>query len=78
MTLLSKDVFVIDSGLTYFKDMIIGFLQLGAVSYILYDKVGYSALPAVGFISFIMPLQSKLIGRVSAIFDCLFQCLLGK
>lgn len=68
MTLLSKDVFAIDSGLTYFKDMIIGFLQLGAVSYILYDKVGYSALPAVGFITFVMPLQSKLFGCIITIF----------
>ncbi|KAL1513293.1 hypothetical protein ABEB36_002717 [Hypothenemus hampei] len=62
VTLMSKDVFAIDSGLSYLKDMIIGFLQLAVVSYILYNKVGVSALPAMGFILIVLPLQ-MLVGK---------------
>ncbi|XP_066143470.1 ATP-binding cassette sub-family C member 4-like [Euwallacea fornicatus] len=65
VTLMSKDVFVIDSGLEHFKDVIIGFLQLAVVFNILYRKVGISAFPAMGFIMVIMPLQ-MYIGKLTS------------
>ncbi|XP_066258502.1 ATP-binding cassette sub-family C member 4-like [Euwallacea similis] len=65
VTLMSKDVFVIDSGLEFFKDVIIGFLQLAVVFCILYQKVGISAFPAIGFIMVIMPLQ-MYIGKLTS------------
>ncbi|CAG9768733.1 unnamed protein product [Ceutorhynchus assimilis] len=57
VTLMSKDVLSIDSGLMFLKDAIIGLLQLAVVSYILYQKVGVSAFPAVGVILVIIPIQ---------------------
>ncbi|XP_050302533.1 ATP-binding cassette sub-family C member 4-like [Anthonomus grandis grandis] len=57
VTLMSKDVFSIDSGVGFIKEIIIGLLQLAVASYLLYQRVGVSAFPALGVILVIIPLQ---------------------
>ncbi|XP_076256820.1 ATP-binding cassette sub-family C member 4-like [Rhynchophorus ferrugineus] len=60
VTLLAKDVYGIDGGLSFSKDAIIGILHLLVVTYTLYRRVGLSAFPAIGVIFVIIPLQLYL------------------
>ncbi|XP_030751025.1 multidrug resistance-associated protein 4-like isoform X2 [Sitophilus oryzae] len=60
VTLLAKDVYSIDGGVTFLKDTVIGVLYILVVTYTLYQKVGVSSFPATGVILVLIPLQLYL------------------
>lgn len=61
ITVISKDVYTLDGAIFYGNEIWIGFIQVTALTYIIYQSVGYAAFSGVGFMLLIIPIQGKLI-----------------
>ncbi|XP_057668383.1 ATP-binding cassette sub-family C member 4-like isoform X2 [Diorhabda carinulata] len=65
VTLMTKDVPIIESFITYFNDTWIGVMQTMLVFYLIYNKMGVATCVGMGFFVLIVPLQ-VIIGNITA------------
>lgn len=59
VTLITKDVFYIDSAIMFANDIWIGLVQIIIVTIIVYNRIGMPIFVGIGFFIMVIPLQSK-------------------
>lgn len=60
VTLITRDVFSFENALIFVNDMWISIFQIGLISYLIFQRIGWSVVAGIGFYLATIPLQSKL------------------
>ncbi|XP_017777157.1 PREDICTED: probable multidrug resistance-associated protein lethal(2)03659 [Nicrophorus vespilloides] len=67
VTMVSKDVLVFESALIFAHDLWIGLIQVGFMTYIMYQKIKWAAILGISFLIFLIPFQIMIAKRTTSL-----------
>lgn len=59
VTLITRDVYSFENALIFINDIWISGIQISLISYLIFEKIGWSVFAGVGFYLATIPLQGK-------------------
>lgn len=61
VTLITKDINILDQNLWMIRDFLLFFVDFGTVAYLLYNKIGIPAFIGLGLLFIGIPLQGRIV-----------------